>query len=113
MPTLPQGNTVSNSPLLGTDESGAGVTGTSNLGPGVLGQSLGLVPGTPAGVTPAKGATTQPGSDGVLGEGNNGVRGVSAAGWTKATGFSVAYEPPVGAGVWGTNTADGTGFIRN
>lgn len=75
------------------------------------GQSLGLTPATPAGTQTAQGATAQPGTDGVLGEGNNGVRGVSAAGWTLPPkgDFLPPPTPPAGAGVWGTNTADGPG----
>jgi hypothetical protein len=50
------GKILSSKPLLGTDESSADVTGQSNVGPGVSGQSLGTstgdVPG--GGVTPTK-----------------------------------------------------------
>jgi hypothetical protein len=103
------GNAFPANPITGTDSSTAGVTGQSNTGPGVWGQSIGLVPPTPPGVQRSQPPVTQPGTDGVLGEGNNGVRGVSAAGWTKATGFSLAYQPPAGAGVWGANSASGPG----
>jgi len=104
------GNALPSNPLFGTNESTAGVTGHSNTGPGVWGQSIGLVPPAPPGVQRSQ-PDTQPGTDGVLGEGNNGVRGVSAAGWTKATGIDFAFLPPIGAGVWGTNTAAGPGVF--
>jgi hypothetical protein len=102
------GNILATNPVQGTDESSAGVTGQSNVGPGVLGQSLGSNPGVgPGGTT----SLARPGTDGVLGEGNNGVRGVSAAGWTLPPkgDFLPPPTPPTGAGVWGTNTADGPG----
>ena len=88
------GNALPTNQLTGTDQTGAGVTGQSNIGPGVLGQSLGLDPpvivGGPVGVV-------QPGSDGVLGIGLNGVHGQSAA--------------TTGKGVWGHNTGDGVGVF--
>jgi hypothetical protein len=101
MPASPVsgGKILSSKPLLGTDESSAGVTGQSNVGPGVLGQSLGTsacdVPG---------GATSPnlPATDGVLGEGNNGVRGVSGADYGSG-------PAPTGAGIWGANSASGPG----
>ena len=43
------GNALPANPLLGTDNSTARVTGQSNTGPGVWGQSIGLVPPTPPG----------------------------------------------------------------
>jgi hypothetical protein len=104
------GNGLPANPLLGTDDSTAGVTGQSNTGPGVWGQSIGLVPPTPPGGVQRSGPDTQPGTDGVLGEGNNGVRGVSAAGNPKPTGLDFGLTPaPLGAGVWGTNSAGGPG----
>jgi hypothetical protein len=91
-------NILPANPLLGTDESSAGVTGQSNTGPGILGRSLGMGGSGPQGLVIA----SRPGTDGVLGEGVNGVRGVSGADY----GSSAA---PAGAGVWGTNTGSGPG----
>ena len=111
MPASVSGNALPNSPVNGTDQNDAGVTGQSNVGPGVWGQSLGLTSGSPAGATRSTGTASQPASDGVLGEGNNGVRGVSAAGWLPPPkgAFLPPPSPPAGAGVWGTNTAGGPG----
>jgi len=101
MPELSGGNILSANPLIGKDPSSAGVTGQSNTGPGVLGQSLGSA---------QPNAVSQAATDGVLGEGNNGVRGVSAADMTPLPKGSVLGNPtPAGAGVWGTNTAGGPG----
>jgi hypothetical protein len=112
MPELSGGNALSTNPLQGTDQSTAGVTGQSNTGPGVRGQSIGLVPASPPGGSLSQPPATQPGTDGVLGEGTNGVRGVSAAGWPKAGGpLDFAFQPPTGAGVWGANTAGGPGVF--
>ena len=106
MATLSEGDALVTSPLVGTDESSAGVTGKSNLGPGVWGRSLGLMPSSAAGTQTPKGAATQPGTDGVLGEGNNGVRGVCAADMAPPAKESIfSSATPTGAGVWGANTA--------
>lgn len=103
------GNALSANPLQGTNQSTAGVTGQSNTGPGVWGQSIGLVPASP-GSSSLKPPATQPASDGVLGEGTNGVRGVSAADVPNPTSpLEFAAPTPIGAGVWGTNTAGGPG----
>jgi hypothetical protein len=103
------GNALPSNPLFGTNESTAGVTGHSNTGPGVWGQSIGLVPPAPPGVQRSQ-PDTQPGTDGVLGEGNNGVRGVSGADNPKPSGLDLGLTPaPLGAGVWGTNSAGGPG----
>jgi hypothetical protein len=110
MPVISGGNSLPANPLTGTDQSTAGVTGQSNTGPGVWGQSMGLVEPSPPGVSSAGPPPSKPGSDGVLGEGTNGVRGVSAADVPKPTSpleFSVPV--PTGAGVWGTNSAGGPG----
>jgi len=102
MPEIPGGATsdiLAANPLVGTDETTAGVTGQSNVGPGVLGQSLGIAGGIG---TDGTVSISLPPKDGVLGQGTNGVRGVSSA----------DYGPgpaPTGAGVWGTNNAKGPG----
>jgi hypothetical protein len=99
MANIPGANNIlPDSPLTGTSESTAGVTGKSNRGPGVLGESLGSSGTGPGGTVVA----AFPPSDGVLGNGMNGVRGVSDAAY--GTGTS-----PAGAGVWGTNTGSGPG----
>jgi hypothetical protein len=102
MPATPgPGNALADSPYDGTSVTSAGISGKSNTGPGVWGQSIGLIPpsreGGPVGIdTPA--------TDGVLGQGLNGVHGISTA-KTTATG---------GAGVWGENNSGdgvvGTGY---
>jgi len=84
--------------VLGTDQNSAGVTGQSNFGPGVLGQSTG---GYSSLANEALDIVS-PGTDGVLGEGTNGVRGVSGAEYGDG-------PAPGGAGVWGTNTNSGPG----
>jgi hypothetical protein len=107
MPANPEGNAVTAAPVKGTDPTAAGVTGISNAGPGVWGQSLGLVPPLRPGLTSEAGAN-QPATDGVLGEGTNGVRGVSGA-EQPGTPASGPFPATIGAGVWGTNTAHGPG----
>jgi hypothetical protein len=98
LPSKDTGNTLPANPLLGTNVGSAGVTGQSNEGPGVLGQSLGL----DAIILPDKATTTGvPPSDGVLGIGKNGVHGQSAI----AAGSGVLGEnSDAGAGVSGTST---------
>jgi hypothetical protein len=83
MPGVPgTGNALPSNPLHGTDVDIAGVTGQSNGAPGVLGQSLGLVP--PSGPSRPVGLA-QPPSDG--------VRGI--------TGGGSGHPNPARAGVWG------------
>jgi len=94
-------NTVPTNPLLGTDEANAGVTGESNVGPGVLGQSLGSSSPTIAI------ADWKPASDGVLGKGYNGVHGVSTVDKSGANGV-LGEHTGSGCGVAGTS-ASGTG----
>jgi hypothetical protein len=97
MPGIPgPGNELPVSPILGTNVSTAGVTGQSNSGPGVLGQSLGLIPSTETG-GPGHLPTGVfiPASDGVLGIGLNGVHGQSSS--------------ATNSGVWGENSAGGVG----
>jgi hypothetical protein len=79
-------------PVIGTSEDVAGVFGQSNLGPGVLGQSVAYA------ALPNSGQ-----SDGVLGEGGkNGVHGVSVA----ATGAGVLGEHKGGGqGVLGSSVS--------
>jgi hypothetical protein len=79
-------------PVVGTSEDVAGVFGQSNLGPGVLGQSVAYA------ALPNSGQ-----SDGVLGEGGkNGVHGVSVA----ATGAGVLGEHKGGGqGVLGSSVS--------
>jgi hypothetical protein len=60
----PGGNILPNNPLVGTDESSAGLTGQSNVGPGVLGQSLGVAPAVRPGGAQIE---SKPATDGVLG----------------------------------------------
>jgi trimeric autotransporter adhesin len=91
-------NALPANPQFGTDENSAGVTGQSNLGPGVWGQSLGLVPVEATAVQiPHPNA-----SDGVLGEGKNGVHGKSTSGDSGDSG--VLGENTTGAGVTGKST---------
>jgi hypothetical protein len=105
------GNGLPANPLTGTNNGTAGVTGQSNTGPGVWGQSIGLVPPSPPGTASAGAIGTQPGTDGVLGEGTNGVRGISSADLPKPTSIlELAAPVPTGAGVWGTNSAGGPGI---
>jgi hypothetical protein len=94
-------NTVPANPLLGTDEGSAGVTGQSNVGPGVLGQSLGSSSPT------ISAADWKLPSDGVLGKGYNGVHGVSTVDNSSANGV-LGEHPGNGCGVTGTS-ASGTG----
>jgi hypothetical protein len=99
MPVLPggTGNALPASPLVGTDQESAGMTGQSNTGPGVLGQSLGLAPTVQSDGLKTSGA---PGSDGVRGEGWNGVHGI--------TGNGSGHANPQPAGVWGeSDTTNG------
>jgi hypothetical protein len=74
-----------NSPVVGTSPIATGVSGQSNAGVGVWGQSIGeeWVQGGP------------PPTDGVLGDGRNGVHGRSAS--------------PADSGVWGESTGGGYG----
>jgi hypothetical protein len=90
------GNALSSNPILGTDVEGAGVTGQSNTGPGVLGQSLGYVP--PSGPGKPIGEVG-PASDGVRGEsdGSFGVHGVTDGG--------SGHPAPKTAGVWGESAS--------
>ncbi len=87
MPGSPKGNALPSSPLSGTNVSTPGVTGESNTGPGVSGQSIGLIP-------PETEIGTQPASDGVLGQGMNGVHGISTAKTTATTGAGVWVRTP-------------------
>jgi len=98
-PPVGGSNTVPTNPLLGTDETSAGVTGQSNVGPGVLGQSLGSS-------SPILSDWKLP-SDGVLGNGYNGVHGVSAVDNSGASGV-LGEHSGSGCGVSGTS-ASGTG----
>jgi hypothetical protein len=88
----PTPNGLNESPLLGTSSAKAGVTGESNTGPGVWGQSLGLVPPVLDGGKVS--GLVLPGSDGVLGQGMTGVHGIGNA----ASGQAA---PTKGAGVFG------------
>jgi hypothetical protein len=50
MPMIPgKNNILPSQPVVGTDENSAGVTGQSNTGPGVWGQSLGVEGSGPGG----------------------------------------------------------------
>jgi hypothetical protein len=97
-------NLLGDSPLSGTAQTAAGVTGESNTGPGVSGKSIGLAgAGIPT-------TSWKPASDGVLGEGDTGVHGVSSAshgvlGENKAGGVGVTGTSSAGDGVYGINGA--------
>ena len=94
-------NLQPSSPLIGTSSDSAGVTGISNTGPGVSGQSLGLI--VSGGNEAVDQTLDKLAGDGVFGEGNNGVHGVSSA----ANGV-LGENSGKGCGVTGTSSA-GTG----
>jgi hypothetical protein len=80
---------VGSAPIYGSDPTTAGVTGFSNTGPGVLGQSIGRFEWDPP--LPGSGL-----SDGVQGESDgNGVHGIS--------------HGPTASGVWGESKGGGNG----
>jgi hypothetical protein len=124
MPGTPTaGNVLASIPSKGTDESSAGVTGQSNTGPGVVGQSFGLVLPSQQGVAvDANDAEPSDGVRGITGGGSghpnpsragvwgdsdstNGVYGASAT-WNGVEGASWS---PAHAGVAGQNNAGGPG----
>jgi hypothetical protein len=85
------GNGLPSNPIEGTDGDEAALTGTSNVGTGVLGKSVGFVPGNPSGPAIVHSVAQPPGI---------GVRGISGAG--------SGHPSPTGAGVCGeSDTANG------
>jgi hypothetical protein len=116
------GNALPSSPKVGTDVSKAGVTGQSNSGPGVVGNSLGLVGGyEKIGNEPPIQGPSAPASDGVLGTGKNGVHGQSSTadgngvwGEHSGSGSGVAGTSNSGAGVYGASKTGNAGhFVGN
>jgi hypothetical protein len=113
------GNQLPSSPLTGTNVATAGVTGQSNSGPGVVGNSLSLVGAferLPNGGV-LQGNST-PASDGVLGTGMNGVHGQSSTaggngvrGEHSGSGSGVAGTSDSGAGVYGTSKTGNAGYF--
>lgn len=131
------GNALPSNPLTGTDVHGAGLTGESNSGPGVLGQSIGLIPASapgrpvesplPAsdgvrGITGAGSGHPSPSSSGVWGDSysTNGVYG-SSTGWNGVEGDSwspshagVAGQNHAGGpAIWGSSTGNAGEFVGN
>jgi hypothetical protein len=107
---LQPGNALPPSPLTGTNGSAAGVTGQSNSGPGVLGNSLGLLGTNDI-------ALAAP-SDGVLGTGKNGVHGQSSDtngngvwGEHSGSGSGVAGTSDSGSGVYGASKTGNAGYF--
>jgi hypothetical protein len=105
-----QSNALAANPLVGTAQTGTGVTGQSNVGPGISGQSLGLI--VTGGSAIGDQTLNKPANDGVLGEGNNGIHGVSAAangvlGENSGNGFGVTGTSTSGTGVYGVNGKPG------
>jgi hypothetical protein len=113
------GNQLPSNPLTGTNVSTAGVTGQSNSGPGVVGNSLSLVgESEKTGSGPGIQTISEPASDGVLGTGKNGVHGQSSItlgngvlGEHSGSGSGVAGTSDSGSGVYGTSKTGNAGYF--